>query len=89
MKKVLFIPLNTNHVLIFEPVIDRLSCESVVLCHDRISNDQRYRTEHILQDRKIPYIHFPVEIKRDLQESFSSELLHFFRMEKVTTSGLF
>ena len=83
MKKVLFIPLNTNHVLIFEPVINRLSCESVVLCHDRISNDQRYHTEQTLRDRNIPYIHFSGKINRDLQENFFSSLLHFFRMQKA------
>jgi len=83
MSKVLFIPLNGNHVSIFKNVIDALKSEYTVLCHDRISDAPYYHTEQTLKTKRIPYIHFERELKRSTRDNLAKQIADFFRMKKL------
>ena len=82
MSKVLFVTLNTNHVLIFDSIIKSLNCDYEVLCHDRISGAKQFHTENILKNLEIPYRHFSRSIVRSENESFSVKVINFFKMKK-------
>ncbi len=82
MGKVLFAPLNTNHVTIFHSIAKWLNCEHVVLCHDRISDSFQYRTENLLKPLGIPYMHFPTEMQRSPNDGFGAKVKAFFEMKR-------
>lgn len=81
--KVLFVPLNTNHILIFHEIIKSLSCEYEVLCYDRISDAKQYHTENILKKKQIPYSHFSKSIVRTPKDNLLLKLINFFKMKKL------
>ena len=83
MSKVLFVPLNTNHVLIFHEIVKSLSSEYEVLCHDRISEAKQYHTESILQKKQVPYRHFSKTIARTPEDNLCLKLINFFKMKKL------
>jgi len=87
MGKVLFIPLNQNHVLIFQDIIKSLESNYEVLCHDRISEAEQYHTESILKKKEIPYRHFSTEILRSPGDAFLIKVLKFFEMKKTIRSA--
>lgn len=80
-KKVLFLPLNTNHVIIFEAIIASLKCSYLVLCHDRISEGKQYLTEEILKQKGLFYIHFPQKIQRHPNDNIFKKLIDFFKIK--------
>ena len=81
-KKVLFLPLNTNHVIIFEALIASLKCSYLVLCHDRISEGKQYLTEEILKQKGLLYIHFPQKIQRHPNDNIFKKLIDFLSINK-------
>jgi len=58
MADILFLPMNTNHVIIFESVIKELSIKYNFLCHDRLCDGSQYFTEKTLEQREMPFLHF-------------------------------
>jgi len=58
MSKILFLPMNTNHVMILKHIIGQLKCDYDVLCHDRLCQGAQYLTENVLEKLGIPYVHF-------------------------------
>jgi len=82
MSKVLFVPLNTNHVLIFQEIFKSLNADYEVLCHDRISGAKQFHTENLLKKMGISYRHFSNGIVRSEDESLFMKIIHFFNMEK-------
>jgi len=83
MSKVLFIPLNTNHVAIFHGIIRSLSCDYAVLCHDRISDSMRYHTEYILRNLEIDYHHFEKRISRSPDDNVILKISKFVKMRRI------
>ena len=83
MSKVLFVPLNTNHVLIFHEILKSLSFKYEVLCHDRISEAKQYQTENILKKKQIPYKHFSKTIARTPTDNLLLKFINFFKMKKA------
>lgn len=83
MSKILFVPLNTNHVMIFNSILGSLHCEYEVLCHDRICEAAQYHTETALKKSEIPYIHFSKRVDRSPTDSISLKIINFFRIRKL------
>lgn len=81
MGKVLFIPMNTNHVIIFDSILSLLQCESEVLCHDRITEMDLYHTESILKKLQIPYVHFSKKIDRSQNDFLLYKIVNFFHIK--------
>ena len=82
MYKILFVPLNTNHVYIFQGILPFLHFDYEVLCHDRISEDSRYHTENTLKKLHLNFRHFPQSIDRSPSDSFLLKLITFFQMRR-------
>jgi uncharacterized UPF0146 family protein len=59
MNKILFMPLNQNHVLIFKSILQHLKSDYLVLCHDRISEAAQYHTGALVQKNGLNHRHFP------------------------------
>jgi len=81
MGKILFLPLNTNHVLIFQSVLRALKCHYEVLCHDKISDAKQYQTENLLKERGIQFRHFSKVVSRFQSDNFIMRLIAFFKMK--------
>lgn len=80
-KKVLFVPLNTNHVIIFEAIIASLRWNYQILCHDRISEGKQYFTEEMLKQKGLSYFHFPHKIQRAPTDILLKKIIDFFRIK--------
>lgn len=65
MAEVLFIPLNTNHVRIFEPVCAGLKSSFAVVCHDLVSESDAYRTGRLLVAKDLHPVDFPARVERN------------------------
>ncbi len=83
MNQILFIPLNTNHVIIFNELLPYLRSTHVMVSHDKISGNEKYYTEELLNQKKIPYIHFDRRIKRSEGDSIVKELVSYFKIKKL------
>lgn len=83
MNKVLFIPLNTNHVLIFRSIIKSLVCNYEVLCHDRLCSAAECYTENALLRLAIPFKHFPRELRHAPQSGLVRQTITFFRQRSA------
>jgi CDP-Glycerol:Poly(glycerophosphate) glycerophosphotransferase len=83
MGKVLFVPLNTNHVLIFKAVWEFLDCEYEVLCHDNISDAIQYRTEGLLKKISVRYRKFNRDVIRSEKDNKFLKLKNFFNLRHV------
>jgi UDP-N-acetylglucosamine 2-epimerase len=83
MNKVLFLPLNTNHVIIFKSIINALNCKYEILCHDLIADAQHYQTEQMLKKLDLNYIHYPGQIKRSRFDIFFVQIINFFKIKKL------
>lgn len=81
--KVFFVPLNTNHVLIFHEILKSLRCEYEVLCYDKISEAHQYHTESIMRKKQISYRHFSKSITRTPKDNLLLKLINFFKMKKL------
>lgn len=88
MPKILFVPLNTNHVGIFQNVVRSLRCEYEVLCHDRISEGRQYHTEGTLIHAGMPFRHFPEKVERVISDNFFVKLGDFFKIKRAITRVL-
>ncbi len=88
MGKVLFLPLNQNHVLIFHEIIMELNMPYAVACHDRISESRQYHTEKILKEKGISYVHLRNRVVRSENEKLGLRLRHFFQLKKEIESLL-
>jgi len=88
MGKVLFLPLNQNHVLIFHEIIKSLNCGYEVLCHDRISEAKQYHTESILREKGVPYRHVSNKIFRSPNDVFFIKVMKFFKLKNELRSAL-
>jgi hypothetical protein len=82
MTKIAFVPLNTNHVIIFDNVVRHLNITFKMICYDRISESKQYHTEEILNKFNLPYLHFPWKITRSSSDSFFKKILDFFKIRK-------
>lgn len=82
MEKILFVPLNTNHVLIFSGIMQSLTCGYTAICHDRVSDAPQYHTESILKKKRIPYVHFPEKLERSLKDSILTKVISFLKIRK-------
>lgn len=83
MSKVLFVPLNTNHVLIMKDVIDVLPCQYDILCHDRIAGNKVYHTEKALKKNKLRFFHLPRELQRNEGDNILRQLIDYLRMKAI------
>lgn len=83
MNQILFVPLNTNHVIIFNELLPYLRSTYVMVSHDRISGNIKYCTEELLKQKKIPYIHFDRRIQRSEGDSIVKELVSYFKIKKL------
>ena len=81
MSKILFIPLNKNHVLIFQKIRNYLNFNYEFVCHDRLSESAKYHTEMLMIEKNIPYCHFGYSIKREVYESIFRKINIFFRIK--------
>ena len=81
MPKVLFIPLNTNHILIFRSIIESLKCEYEILCHDKISEAGQYHTEKKLNEFGLRFKHFSKSITRSPHDNILAKILNFIKMK--------
>lgn len=88
MPKVLFVPLNTNHVLIFESIIKSLRCPYEVLCHDMISDSPQYHTENTLKKLGIVYRHFPGHINRSPSDTLPIKIINCLRLKSMARNIL-
>ncbi len=82
MKSILFLPLNTNHVLIFQTLLKYLDADYIFVSHDNVSESKQYQTGKLLDNLSIPFIHFPKRINRSLSDSTLSRISKFFRLKK-------
>lgn len=89
MQKVLFIPLNTNHVMIFHSIIKSLRSPYVLLSHDMISDSTQYQTESLLKKIEIPYKHFPKKIYRSPSDSIIAKSINCLKIKKLIKMILF
>lgn len=64
MAEILFVPLNTNHVGIFEPVFSRLRSPWQVVSHDRVSESAVYHTGGLLRGKGLKPVDFPEAVAR-------------------------
>lgn len=83
MNQILFVPLNTNHVIIFNEILSYLKSTYVMVSHDRISVNEKYCTEELLIQKKIPYIHFDQKIQRSEGDNIVKELVSYFKIKKL------
>ena len=83
VSKVLFLPMNTNHVVILESIIRQLKCYYDVLCHDRLCHGAQYFTENILQKLDIPYVHFDDSCSLSYQSGLMTQLQAYFRIRQI------
>jgi len=81
MSKALFIPLNSNHALIFERILKYIEIDYKILCHDKISEIEHNHTESTLKKFGIPYIHFPKQITRSPSDTIFLKITNFFKMK--------
>jgi len=82
MSEILFVPLNTNHVSIFHAIILSLDRPYEILCHDRISESRKYRTEELLKKLGLPYRHLQNPVQRSLDDNLLSNVINFFRIRR-------
>ena len=82
MARVVFFPLNINHALNFGKISESLECEHVFLCHDRVSENERYHTEATLQKLGLPLIHFPEALSRDADAPLATRILHVLKLKR-------
>ena len=86
--RLLFVPLNTNHVLIMNNIIKHLQIPYEVLSHDKISSSAKYHTENMLKKLNVPFRHFAYTIDRNENENFSLQIYHFFCIKKIIEKTL-
>jgi hypothetical protein len=78
MKTVLFLPLNTNHILIFKTLLESLKEDFIFVSHDNISEAKQYHTSKMLESLGLPFLHFPKKINRSLSDNIFLKILNFF-----------
>lgn len=83
MKKILFFPLNTNHVYIFNNIVQYLSSEYLFISHDYISDSPAYHTSQLMEKLKLPFIHFSERVLRKPDDNFFNKFRLFFKLQKV------
>jgi UDP-N-acetylglucosamine 2-epimerase len=83
MTKILFIPLNVNHAIIMNELLQYLKSPYIMVCHDRISANEKYRTEEILKSQNIHYTHFTQKIQRSERDSIFKECVSYFKIKKL------
>ena len=87
MKKVLFLPFNTNHAMIFDSIIKALHCSYEILCHDRISEGIQFKTEESLKEKN------PSQGYRTTRKFIANKpFIYYFRIVKTNTiimNGIF
>jgi hypothetical protein len=64
MAKILFAPLNTNHVHIFESILTWLNTDYIFLSHDNIAEAAQYKTGPLMQKKGIQYLDFSAQLRR-------------------------
>ncbi len=82
MPSILFLPLNQNHVLIFDAIRKGLRTDYEVLCHDRVSEGKQYHTEEALKRLDMPYRHFPETIDVSPRDRLLPRIRRFFQMRR-------
>ena len=88
MPSILFLPLNQNHVLVFDAIRRGSNLDCEVLCHDRVSEGKQYRTEEVLRRLDMPYRHFPEELEVSAGDKLLSRIRRFFQMRRQIRSVL-
>jgi len=88
MEKVLFLPLNTNHVLIFKEVWQSLDCQYEILCHDNISEAKQYRTETLLKELGVQFRFFAKAVNRSEGDNFFLKIVAFLKMKQSIIQSL-
>lgn len=81
MNKALFIPLNTNHVEILSNIVNCLKSEYVFLSHDKISDDNKYKTSPLLKEKGLPFVEFDAVIERSEYDSVIKKFKNFFKIK--------
>lgn len=82
MKSVLFLPLNTNHILIFKALLKHLDEDYIFVSHDNISEAKQYHTGKMLKSLGLPFLHFPESIDRSLSDNILLKISKFFPLRK-------
>jgi uncharacterized UPF0146 family protein len=82
LNKVLFVPLNQNHVLIFNVIIKALNCKYEVLCHDKISEAEQYHTENLLKKLGANYRHFYEGIVVSPDDTIIKKIINCYKIKK-------
>jgi predicted glycosyltransferase len=80
MIKILFIPLNRNHVSIFESITRNLAAENIFLCHDKISESNLYHTQDLLKEKNLTYLEFSRPIVRSMRDSIIRKIVCYFKI---------
>lgn len=83
MNKAVFLPMNTNHVLIASAIIKHLNTDYEMLCHDRLCFGTQYLTEGILQELQIPYSHFDKRCAIEPTAPFRGQLVSYLGIRKI------
>jgi hypothetical protein len=81
MSDILFIPLNSNHVKIFNEIIKTMPGGYDFLCYDRICNAPHFYTESTLKELGLSYKHFSKSISRNSSDKLLKQIMDFFRMK--------
>ncbi len=81
MKKILFVPLNSNHVIIFYSITKELKSDYIMLSHDYISESEIYHTEKILKKLNIPYVTFAKKLDRKANKNLLKKIITFVKMK--------
>lgn len=82
ISRVLFLPFNDNHVLIFDAIIKLLNGDYKILCHDKIAEAPQYHTEALVKQKKLSYMHFPEEMRRSPNDNFFKRFLNILKIRK-------
>ncbi len=82
MADILFLPLNQNHVLVFDAIRKGLGLDYEVLCHDRISEGKQYHTEALLKRLGMPYRHFPERLNASAGDGLLSRIRRSFAIRR-------
>jgi hypothetical protein len=82
MAKILFAPLNTNHVHIFESILPWLHTDYVFLSHDNISEAAQYHTGKLMQQKGIKHVGFSQRLDRSPSDWIGSKISKALALKK-------
>ena len=82
MYDTLFIPLNTNHVQILGNIIKNINTNWIFLSHDKIADDKKYHTSHLLKKKGLKFIEFECKIERSEKDHIIKKNNFLFQNKK-------